>query len=95
MSDSNLGVAMHGRSKTARGVYIDGGQVVRAFMREGLIDEITLSRVPVLIGEGKPLFGVLPRDVDLRLLDNRTLGGGMTQTRYRIDHGATRTPTST
>ncbi len=73
---------------SAQGVYIDGGQVVRSCMREGLVDEITLSRVPVLIGEGKPLFGALPSDVALRLVDNRTLGGGMTQTVYRIDHGA-------
>jgi len=69
---------------SAQGVYIDGGQVVRAFMREGLVDEITLTRVPVLIGEGKPLFGALARDVDLRLLDNRTLGGGLVQVRYKV-----------
>lgn len=80
---------------SAQGVYVDGGQAVLAFMREGLIDEITLSRVPVLIGEGKPLFGALPRDVELQLVDNLTLGGGMTQTVYRIDHGVKGMPTST
>lgn len=75
---------------SARGVYIDGGQVVRTFLRAGLVDEVTLSRVPVLIGEGKPLFGALPHDVDLQLLDNLTLGGGMTQTLYRVHNQAGR-----
>ncbi len=92
MSDSTLRVATRGRSESARGVYIDGGQVARAFLREGLVDEITLSRVPVLIGEDKPLFGVLPHDVELQLVENRTLGGGMIQTRDHIDHSAQRTP---
>jgi dihydrofolate reductase len=68
----------------ARGVYVDGGQVVQAFLREDLIDEITITRVPVLIGVGKPLFGTLPTDVDLELLEQRTLGGGVVQTRYRV-----------
>jgi dihydrofolate reductase len=82
----SLAEARAALDESARGVYIDGGQVVRAFMRKGLVDEITLSRVPVLIGEGKTLFGALPGDVDLKLLDNVTLGGGMTQTRYTVEH---------
>lgn len=77
---------------SARGVYIDGGQVVRTFFREGLVDEITLTRVPVLLGAGKPLFGALPHDVDLRLVDNRTLGGGSTQATYAVVPVDTGTP---
>lgn len=48
--------------------YLDGGQTVRSFLAAGLIDEMTLSRVPVLIGDGPSLFGPLPADVALEHL---------------------------
>lgn len=68
----------------ARCVYVDGGATIRAFLGAGLVDSLTLSTVPVLIGTGVPLFGPLPADVDLRLEDSRVLPGGMVQTRYAI-----------
>lgn len=71
----------------ARHVYVDGGQTVRTFLAAGLIDSLTLTRVPVLIGAGKPLFGAIPDD--LELLHDRTtvLDGGAVQTRYRVKTG--------
>ncbi|GAB3552425.1 dihydrofolate reductase family protein [Arthrobacter tumbae] len=68
----------------ARNVYVDGGRTVRTFLAAGLIRTITLTRVPVLIGEGKPLFGALPADVRLQLDDVRALTGGAVQTRYTV-----------
>ncbi|KRF09501.1 hypothetical protein ASH00_04480 [Arthrobacter sp. Soil782] len=68
----------------ARNVYVDGGRTVRTFLAAGLIRTITLTRVPVLIGEGKPLFGELPADVRLQLDDVRALMGGAVQTRYTV-----------
>ena len=38
--------------------YVDGGKIVQSFLRAGLISDITLTHVPILIGEGLPLFGV-------------------------------------
>lgn len=70
--------------RTATGVYIDGGQTIQTCFRAGLIDEAIISRVPVLIGSGKPLFGTLPADIDLELVSNRDFPGGMTQTHYRV-----------
>ena len=49
-------------------VYVDGGQVIRAFLAEGLIDRIILTRVPVLLGEGLPLFGHGTGDIPARLV---------------------------
>ena len=40
--------------------YIDGGDTILRFLRAGLIQRLTITRVPVLIGEGIPLFGALP-----------------------------------
>ncbi|WP_028280668.1 dihydrofolate reductase family protein [Arthrobacter sp. H5] len=68
----------------ARHVYVDGGRTVRTFLAAGLISTLTLTRVPVLIGEGKPLFGAIPADIPLRHLETRTLNGGAVQTRYAI-----------
>ena len=45
-----------------RHVYVDGGITIQRFLRAGLIQSLTITRVPVLIGSGIPLFGALPRD---------------------------------
>lgn len=68
----------------ARGVYVDGGQTIQACLAAGLVDELTISRVPVLIGDGVPLFGPLDADVDLVHESTEVLGGGMVQSRYRV-----------
>ena len=47
----------------AQHLYIDGGITIQQFLRAGLIQRLTITRVPVLIGEGIPLFGSLPHDV--------------------------------
>lgn len=67
-----------------RRVYVDGGQTVRAFLDAGLVAEMTLSRVPVLIGQGATLFGPLAGDVALEHVRTEVLPGGMVQTTYRV-----------
>ncbi|KQV06850.1 dihydrofolate reductase family protein [Leifsonia sp. Root112D2] len=67
-----------------RRVYVDGGQTTRAFLEAGLITELTLSRVPVLIGRGVPLFGPLSADIALEHIRTNVLAGGMVQTTYRV-----------
>lgn len=71
----------------ARHVYVDGGRTVRTFLAEGLITTLTLTRVPVLIGDGKPLFGYLPADIPLIHEETKVLTGGAVQTRYRVKTG--------
>ncbi|WP_118135262.1 dihydrofolate reductase family protein [Oceanicella sp. SM1341] len=73
------GLARRGWSR----VWVDGGQVVQSFLREGLIEEITVSRIPVLLGEGIPLFGSLPADIRLEHLETRAFPSGLVQSRYR------------
>ncbi|POO72218.1 deaminase, partial [Bacillus subtilis] len=53
-------------------VYLDGGQVIQSFLREGLVADLVITTVPVLLGEGKPLFGTLSRDIDLTLVSCRS-----------------------
>lgn len=65
-------------------VYIDGGQLIQSFLREGLVSDMVITTVPVLIGSGKPLFGYLPQDIDLALISSRSFPSGLVQSRYRV-----------
>ncbi|MGY1637278.1 dihydrofolate reductase family protein [Geodermatophilus sp. SYSU D00742] len=67
-----------------RRVYVDGGRTVHAFLRAGLVADLTLSRVPVLIGTGHTPFGELAADIPLEHVGTRTFPGGMVQTTYRV-----------
>ncbi|WP_394253466.1 dihydrofolate reductase family protein [Arthrobacter pityocampae] len=68
----------------AHGVYIDGGKVIQSFLAAGLIDEITLTHAPILLGSGLPLFGALPTDTHLRLDAVSHSGNGLTHSTYTI-----------
>ncbi|HET9237283.1 MAG TPA: dihydrofolate reductase family protein [Oligoflexus sp.] len=64
--------------------YVDGGLVIQSFLRERLIDDLVITTVPVLIGQGRPLFGPLSSDLSLTLLDCKHFPSGLVQSRYRI-----------
>jgi len=68
----------------ARHVYVDGGDTIQRFLREGLIQRITITRVPVLIGDGIPLFGVLPQDVRLHHVTTQHYPSGLVKSEYEI-----------
>jgi dihydrofolate reductase len=75
------------RRLAARGfihAYIDGGITIQRFLAAGLIDRLVITRVPVLIGEGIPLFGPVPRDIGLRHVATRTYPGGLVQSEYEV-----------
>jgi len=65
-------------------VYVDGGVLIDAFMRAGLIDELTITVAPVLLGEGIPLFHAGVDQTALELVDSSTFPSGMVQLRYAI-----------
>ena len=71
-------------AQNAHRVYIDGGQLIQSFLREGLVADIIITTVPVLLGSGKPLFGSLPQDIDLTLLSSRSFPSGLVQSHYRL-----------
>jgi dihydrofolate reductase len=68
----------------AHHLYIDGGITIQRFLRAGLIQRLIITRVPVLIGEGVPLFGALPRDIRLRHVATRHFPSGLVQSEYRV-----------
>jgi len=65
-------------------LYVDGGLTIQSFLRKGLIDRIVVTRVPVLIGTGIPLFGPLDADIPLRHVATRAFPGGAVQSEYAV-----------
>ena len=64
--------------------YVDGGMVVQSFIKLGLIEDIIITVVPTLIGDGIPLFGEIDEDIDLELVNAKSFASRMAQSHYRI-----------
>jgi len=65
-------------------LYIDGGITVQQFLEAGLIDEITITQIPVILGDGIPLFGAMRSQFGLTHVETTALGNGFVQSRYLI-----------
>ncbi|KTD10619.1 methyltransferase [Legionella gratiana] len=65
-------------------LYIDGGITIQNFIADNLINELTITIVPVLLGSGCSLFGPLTHDIELDHIETKCIGGGFTQLKYRI-----------
>jgi dihydrofolate reductase len=68
----------------AHHLYVDGGITIQGFLRAGLIQRLIITRVPVLIGDGIPLFGMLPSDIRLRHLATQSYPSGLVKTEYDV-----------
>lgn len=68
-------------------IYVDGGKVIQQFLKENCIAEMIISRVPVLIGSGIPLFGFLERDLHFKHMETRVYSNGLVKSHYeRIEN---------
>jgi dihydrofolate reductase len=65
-------------------IYVDGGITIQRFLQAGLIQRLIITRVPVLIGRGIPLFGRLDRDIHLQPVMTRQYASGLVQTEYVV-----------
>jgi dihydrofolate reductase len=65
-------------------LYVDGAITIQRFLRQGLIQRLIITRVPVLIGDGIPLFGTLPRDIRLRHIATQHYPSGLVKTEYHV-----------
>jgi len=83
-SSSPEGLIRTFAAKAFRRVYVDGGKTIQSFLRAGLINDITITRIPILLGEGIPLFGSTGRDIDLQHLETKSYANGFVQSRYEV-----------
>jgi dihydrofolate reductase len=74
-------------SRGIRHAYVDGGATIQAFLRARMIQRLIITRVPVLIGAGIPLFGELQTDVPVRHIGTRSFPSGLVQSEYHLGEG--------
>lgn len=65
-------------------LYIDGGQTIQAFLEAGLVNELIITRIPVLLGQGIPLFSQIGRQLELRHIGTHESDNGFVQSRYQV-----------
>lgn len=63
-------------------IYVDGGKLIQSFLRSDLVDELIISKAPVLLGKGIPLFGSLDADLQFTHLRNRVNSNGLVTDYY-------------
>lgn len=68
----------------ARHVYVDGGAVIQQFLAQRLVADMTISVVPVVLGDGVRLFGPTGADISLELVASRAFESGLVQLEYRV-----------
>jgi dihydrofolate reductase len=64
--------------------YVDGGITIQRFLQAGLIQRLTITRVPVLVGTGIPLFGIVPHDITLKHIATHQYASGLVKSEYEI-----------
>ena len=65
-------------------IYVDGGITVQRFLEAGLVQRFTVTRIPVLLGRGIPLFGPLSDEIKLRHITTQSYRGGMVTSEYEV-----------
>lgn len=64
-------------------LYIDGGKTVQAFLKEDLIDEITITTMPIILGGGIPLFGELSNSQTFKHVKTEVFLDELVQSNYK------------
>ncbi|MHB2264867.1 dihydrofolate reductase family protein [Aliihoeflea sp. PC F10.4] len=72
------------QSEGVKRAYVDGGRVIRSFLERDMISDMVITRVPILLGTGRPLFGGCQRDLPLAHKGTRSFPSGLVQSRYEV-----------
>ena len=84
MSGDPADIVSHLAARGIGHVYVDGGITIQRFLQAGLIQRLIITRVPVLIGAGIPLFGALPQDIVVKHVATRQYASVLVQSEYVI-----------
>ncbi|MDG3086519.1 dihydrofolate reductase family protein [Vibrio hannami] len=66
--------------------YIDGGRTIQTFLDLKLIDEMTITLAPILLGEGIPLFGKTNKDIKLEQAESTAFANDFVQVKYSVSY---------
>jgi dihydrofolate reductase len=64
-------------------LYIDGGTTIQGFLKEDLIDEMTITVIPILLGGGSPLFSELPKQLEFECTGSQIFLNKIVQNHFR------------
>jgi dihydrofolate reductase len=84
MSGSPADIVDELSKRGAEHLYIDGGKTIQNFLNANLIQRIIITKIPVLLGEGIPLFGPLHKDIMLKHVETQTFADGNVQSEYEV-----------
>jgi len=84
MSGSPEEIAATLSSRGAQHLYIDGGKTIQSFLDAGLIQRLIITRIPVILGAGIPLFGPTRQDIRLRHINTQAFADGKVQSEYEV-----------
>jgi dihydrofolate reductase len=84
MSGAPTEIASQLAARGIQHVYVDGGLTIQEFLRAGLVQRLTITRVPVLIGHGIALFGEFSQDIALRHVGTRQYASGLVKSEYEV-----------
>jgi dihydrofolate reductase len=84
MSGSPSDIVDELSKREAEHLYIDGGKTIQNFLVANLIQRIIITRIPILLGDGIPLFGPLQQDIKLRHIETRAFADGNVQCEYEV-----------
>lgn len=84
MSGAPAEIVARLEARGIRHIYVDGGITIQRFLRAGLIQRLIITRIPVLIGQGIPLFGALDSDIRLNHVATRHYASGLVQSEYEV-----------
>jgi dihydrofolate reductase len=84
MSGTPLEIVARLEARGMKHLYIDGGVTIQGFLAAGLIQRMIITRVPVILGSGIPLFGPVAGDVRLEHVATRSYASGLVQSEYRL-----------
>lgn len=84
MSGAPREIAARLEDDGAEHLYVDGGRTIQAWLSAGLIQRFIITRIPVLLGDGIPLFGPLDEDVPMTHAGTRAFSNGLVQSEYTV-----------
>lgn len=67
-----------------KSLYIDGGKTIQSFINNGLVTDISITKIPVLLGEGLPLFGKTRQDIKLTHIETKAYPSGFVKSTYEM-----------
>jgi dihydrofolate reductase len=84
MSGAPADIVSQLSARGMRHAYVDGGITIQGFLQAGLIQRLIITRIPVLLGAGIPLFGPTQGDIVLRHISTRQYASGLVQSEYVV-----------